>query len=482
MTLTKAVDRSQLETIVAGLAEGILLVETDQCIVWANAAALAMHGVETLAEIGATVAEYRRNFILRYRNNHVLDDDQYPIDRVMAGDVLDDITVEVRPARSPETRWVHRIRSMVLTDAEKRPDCLVLVITDATERFAAEERFEKTFAANPAPAIICRLSDLRFMKVNQGFIDMTGYDREIILGRSAYEIDLFSGAEDRTLAIERLSEGRTIPQMEACLPLPGGDTRFVIVAGQPIDMGEEACMLFTFADLDRRHKAENALKASEERFAKSFRLSPVPTVLVRLRDLTYLAINEAFTSTFGFADEDVLEKPASELNMWVDPKARDRFLEEIGRSDHIQNFEARLAHNDGKLLDYLISAERVSIDDQACVLSVVLDITERKRTERELMAAIDAVMADTSWFSRGVIEKLAALRNPDRAAAEASVDLSTRERQVLGLMCQGLSDAAIGTKLSLSRNTARNHVAALYRKLNLHRRSEVVVWGRERGF
>ncbi len=480
--MAKPVDRPQLETIVAGLAEGILLVEPDQRIVWANAAALAMHGVEDVAEIGATVSDYRRNFILRYRNNHLLDEDQYPIDRVMAGEVLDDITVEVRPARRPETQWVHRIRSLVLTDAKKRPDCLVLVITDATERFAAEQRFEKTFAANPAPAIICRLSDLRFVKVNQGFIDMTGYDREVILGRSTYEIDLFSEAKDRTLAIERLSEGRTIPQMEACLPLPDGGTRFVIVAGQPIDMGDDACMLFTFADLELRRKAESALKASEERFAKSFRLSPVPTVLVRLSDLTYLAINEAFTTTFGFADKDVLEKKASELDMWVEPEARERFRDEIGRAEHIRNFEACLAHQDGTKLDCLVSAERVSIEGHDCVLSVVLDITERKRTERDLMTAIEAVMADTSWFSRGVIEKLAALRSPGRSPAEPALDLSTRERQVLGLMCQGLSDAAIGTKLSLSRNTARNHVAALYRKLNLHRRSEVVVWGRERGF
>ena len=85
------------------MAEGILLIEPDQRITWANAAALAMHGVAEVAGIGATVSAYRENFILRYRNNHVLDDDQYPIDRVIAGDVLDDITVEVTPARTPKT-------------------------------------------------------------------------------------------------------------------------------------------------------------------------------------------------------------------------------------------------------------------------------------------------------------------------------------------------------------------------------------------
>ena len=49
------------------------------------------------------------------------------------------------------------------------------------------------------------------------------------------------------------------------------------------------------------------------------------------------------------------------------------------------------------------------------MLSVLQDITERKRTEAELFAAIEAVMKDTSWFSRTVIEKLAAIRAPRSA-------------------------------------------------------------------
>ncbi|SFT29739.1 LuxR C-terminal-related transcriptional regulator, partial [Methylobacterium sp. yr668] len=50
------------------------------------------------------------------------------------------------------------------------------------------------------------------------------------------------------------------------------------------------------------------------------------------------------------------------------------------------------------------------------------------------------------------------------------------------LICSGLSDDAIARKLGLSRNTVRNHGAALYRKLGVHRRTEAVVWGRENGF
>ena len=60
-------------------------------------------------------------------------------------------------------------------------------------------------------------------------------------------------------------------------------------------------------------------------------------------------------------------------------------------------------------------------------------------------------------------------------------DLTAREREVLALVCQGKSDPEIGIELKLARNTVRNHVASLYQKLGVNRRSALIVWARERG-
>ncbi|RYY08333.1 MAG: PAS domain-containing protein, partial [Alphaproteobacteria bacterium] len=49
-------DRTQLQHIIAGLNDGVILVNPDQTIAWANPTALALHGVTKVEELGATVS------------------------------------------------------------------------------------------------------------------------------------------------------------------------------------------------------------------------------------------------------------------------------------------------------------------------------------------------------------------------------------------------------------------------------------------
>ena len=479
--MTVGVDRHELRQIIAGLSEGVILVEPDQTITYANEAALAMHGAKTVDELGETVDAYRERFALRYRNNHT--PNHYPMERVVSGERFHDVIVDVKRTDRPDVDFVHSLRSLVATDREGNPSCLALILKDVSEQFEAEERFEATFNANPAPAVICRLSDLRHVKVNLGFLEMTGYTRDDVIGRSVYEVDVLAGARSRDLAISRLNSGGTIPQMEACLDLPDGGTRYVIVAGQPIALGDDPCMLFTFADLDLRRKAETALRQSEERFAKAFNMTPVPTLLARADGFAVTGVNEAFTRVFGYGADKVSGRSPADLGLWVHDAARIKFESAVARTGYVLGLEVCLKHEDGTNLDCLASAERVEIGSEAFALMVLQDITERKRTEREMFEAVEAVMADTSWFSRGLIEKLANLRWPGSDHKDGIVpNVSVRERQILDLICQGLGDDAIAKRLHLSRNTVRNHSASLYRKLDVHKRSEAIVWGRDNGF
>jgi PAS domain S-box-containing protein len=481
--LTTETNRRQLQQIIAGLSDGVILLERDQSILWANEAALAMHGVSRIGELGHNASEYAQRFNLRYRNNHTLAPENYPISRVARCEAFNDVLIEVNAADDPERVWVHSVRSMILTDREGQPESLVLIMSDVTDWANAEQRFEKTFNANPAPAVICRISDLRYIKVNPGFLEMTGYTREQVIGTSAYEIDIYEQAEKRDLAIQRLRDVETIPQMQAELRLPDGSSKQVIVAGQPLLLNDEDCMLFSFVDMELRHKAEVALRQSEERFAKAFRLTPVPILICTADEQRVLDVNQAFLDTLTFDSDDVLGKTVTKIGFIDDNGARTRLLAALEKNGRVDRVDVRVRTKDADLLECALSADTVNIHDVPCYLLVLMDITERKRTELELVAAIEEVMKDASWFSRTLIEKLANVKkvNSPQLPSVSFTDLTARERDVLGLICEGLADKEIAARLKLAPNTVRNHVATVYSKLDVHSRSEAIVWARERG-
>ena len=600
-----ASDRRQLQQIVAGLTEGVILIDAEQSIVWANQAALAMHGVATLAELGTTVDAYRERFSLQYRNNHKLMRGDYPIERVIAGDAFHDVVVEVTPPGAEQPQWTHRVRSLVLTHQSGEPDCLVLILSDVTERFDAEERFESSFNVNPAPAIICRLADGLYIKVNHGFLGLTGFSKREIIGRSFSHLDLLAGSATREAGLVQMSRGEPIPQSEARLQVADGRRKAVIVAGQPIEVSGQACMLFTFIDLDPLRAAQAALreteqrsrasfealytetpvplhsldphgrvvsvsnrwlelfgyerdsvigkkitsfmtteaaehhlarywpelleqgfiddkeykfvkccgeivdilvsarigrdergafvrtmavltdvterKQSEDRFEKAFRLAPVPMLVCSMDRLRILNANDAFLHVTGVAKDALCR--SGEVPRWWDGGECEQFLADLRQSGRVRNRDARIVRADGAGLHMVISAEQVGLPGEKCALLVLQDVTERRRSEMQLFEAIEAVMQDTSWFSRSVIDKLAHLRQSQRTPAPVSPlgDLTRRECEILGHVSEGLKDTEIAARLGVSKSTVRNHVAALYMKIGVHSRSDAIVWARERG-
>ncbi|WP_375404723.1 helix-turn-helix transcriptional regulator [uncultured Sphingomonas sp.] len=471
-----------LQQLVDALSAGVILIDPTGSILWANPAALSMHGAAKLEDIGATADDYCQRFCLRYRNHHRLPRREYPIMRLLAGESFPDLVVEVAPLGTNEPRWVHHVRDVAMDDDGGDPDCLALVIQDVSDRFEAEDRFDAMFQANPAPAIIVRLADHRFLKVNRGFLELSGYDRDALVGRSLVDIDLLGGADRAKLARTRFEAGETIPQMEAELPAPDGGTRLVIMAGQPIELADQPCMLLTFADLEHRRRAEEALRASEQHFEAVFRMAPVAMVVTECAENRIIEINDAFSRLTGIAPSTSVGRSLATLPMWEAPAERDRCAREVGERGGLRGRDVRLLNKDGCAIDCLLSAERTTRRGGDRVVWMIQDITARRRTETELADAMEAVMKDASWFSRTVMDKLAELRDPRAAPGDPRPELSSREQEVLGCIGEGLDDKTIADRLGLSPNTVRNHVTRLYAKIGVNRRSAAVIWARERGY
>ncbi|XYK60743.1 PAS domain-containing protein [Serratia marcescens] len=58
--LASETHRGHLQQIISGLSDGVILTDTDQTLLWANEAALAMHGVSHQKALGPMPASTRR--------------------------------------------------------------------------------------------------------------------------------------------------------------------------------------------------------------------------------------------------------------------------------------------------------------------------------------------------------------------------------------------------------------------------------------
>lgn len=74
------------------------------------------------------------------------------------------------------------------------------------------------------------------------------------------------------------------------------------------------------------------------------------------------------------------------------------------------------------------------------------------------------------------------IKNPTRGEADAFGSLSSRERDVLALITEGLGNAQIAERLFISEKTVRNHVSNLFDKLGVWTRAQAIVFAIERGF
>ncbi|MGC9528292.1 MAG: diguanylate cyclase domain-containing protein [Limnospira sp.] len=140
-------------------------------------------------------------------------------------------------------------------------------------------------------------------------------------------------------------------------------------------------------DISDRKNMEEALKASEAKFASAFRSSPDPITISILEEGRYLEVNESFCRLMQYSWEEVIGKTSEELQIWADPTDRLIHNQELIKSGYVRDQEFQFRTKNGEIKTILISAELVEFWDQTCVLTVGKDITERQKIQAALEAA-----------------------------------------------------------------------------------------------
>ncbi len=143
-----------------------------------------------------------------------------------------------------------------------------------------------------------------------------------------------------------------------------------------------------------------ALKRSEEKFSRVFHAAPLGVFIATGDSHQLIEVNESFEKLTGYAHGELIGKTAAELGIIT--------LQDISVSlshreqEHRHNVESRLRTKAGGERIVLVSVEPVLIDNRECLISMVLDITEIRRTP-ELLQQQEAYFQSLIEHSSDVV-------------------------------------------------------------------------------
>jgi two-component system, NtrC family, sensor kinase len=119
-------------------------------------------------------------------------------------------------------------------------------------------------------------------------------------------------------------------------------------------------------------------------YRPAFFASPDIITFSRLADGVYLDVNPVFERFTGLRREDVIGRSSLEINFWVNPEDRKRFVAEMLEKGELHGFQTRLRNGKGETRDVECSAAIYDRDGEKMLVGVIRDVTARKRDEDEL--------------------------------------------------------------------------------------------------
>lgn len=202
---------------------------------------------------------------------------------------------------------------LVLTNEKQRRIADELGRTEQALRHS-EQMFFTAFRSSPDAVGISTFPEGQFLEVNDSLERLTGYTREETLGKTGLTMNLWKYPSERSKVMAKLRERSEVREEEFHCLTKSGEVRVCLFTGTLINLNGQLCALVIVRDITARKEAENALRASEERFRNLVQDLHVGVVLLGPAAETKFA-NRAALKMFGLSEEQTRGKSSSSFSM-----------------------------------------------------------------------------------------------------------------------------------------------------------------------
>lgn len=250
-----------------------------------------------------------------------------------------------------------------------------------------KEKFSMAFQAVPSVLVIASLADGRYIEVNEAFEQVMGYRRDEVIGRCSMDFDIWQNLENRAMAIRMLEEGEKVRDLEVGFRSKSGALIVGLYSAEIIVIGAERCLLSLVNDITARKMVEEELRLSEERYRRLYKETPVMLHSID-QDRQLVSVSNYWLDTLGYERNEVLGRRITEFHTEESRRYAEEFvMPEFFRTGYCKEVPYQLVKKNGEVLDVLLSAiaERNDKGEVIRTLAVMIDVTESKRAQEEIV-------------------------------------------------------------------------------------------------
>jgi PAS domain S-box-containing protein len=264
-----------------------------------------------------------------------------------------------------------------------------------------EEFLAMAFRLSPHPIGITELETGCCLEVNDACLEIFGFRRDEVIGRTTLMLGIWPDPEERARLIERVQAERSVRDVEVTMRTKNGGLRRFLISTELVKLGKKRCLLTIGHDITERTQVEEALRRKSQLLDLSFE----PTFVWDL-DRGITEWNRGCEHLYGYSRREALGQVSHQLlqtRFPVSPAEAKQALLTKG----IWMGELRHVTRDGREVIVESRWQLIIADERRIVLEANRDITERKQAEQELRGL-------NATLEHRVVERTAALNNSEQ--------------------------------------------------------------------
>ena len=276
-----------------------------------------------------------------------------------------------------------------------------LVVTALTTKLRASEARFRTFVDHATDAFFLLDDDWTVLDVNRQACDGLGYSRQELIGKHKSDFDV--GLDDASIQRlkQRIVAGEAITFETRHRRKDGTSFPVEVRVGQFEQGGRR--FLCLVRDITERKRAEDELRASEERF-RSFVDHATDGFFLFDEHQAILDVNRQACESLGYSREEMIGMHPRDFDAGLDEASIARIGERVTTGETV-TFETLHRRKDGTVFPVEVRARQFQQGAHRFRLSLARDITERKRAEevlRESEARLQKAqrIAHFGWWER----------------------------------------------------------------------------------